>query len=207
VSEERAFRELLDGVLTGRVSRREMMKRAAALGLSASAVATLSLAAIAVPGTGTIVSAQDATPAPQSGGTLRMGMQADPTAFDPQVTSATAIWRVVEHIYDTLTRIKPDLTVEPSLAESWEVSDDGTVYTFKIRQGVTFHDGTPLTADDVAFSYTRLLDPKTASQSTAELSSIKGSAEFTASMSVGEGTPEPVDTPPTMRRRLRLGSR
>ena len=194
MSEERAFRGLLDDVLMGRVSRREMMKRAAALGLSASAVSTLSLAATAIPGTGSIARAQDASPEPVAGGVLRMGMQADPTAFDPQVTSATAIWRVVEHIYDTLTRILPDLTVEPSLAESWEISEDGTVYTFHIRQGVTFHDGTPLTADDVAFSYTRLLDPKTASQSTAELSSIKGSAEFTASMSVGEGTPEPTDT-------------
>jgi peptide/nickel transport system substrate-binding protein len=110
----------LDGVLTGKVSRREMMKRAAAIGLSASAVSTLSLAAVAVPGTASIVSAQDATPEPVAGGTLRMGMQADPTAFDPQITSATAIWRVVEHVYDTITRIKPDLTVEPSLAERWD---------------------------------------------------------------------------------------
>jgi hypothetical protein len=73
----------LNGVLMGKVSRRDMMKRATALGLSASAVSTLSLAAIAIPGTGSIVSAQDATPEPVAGGVLRMGMQADPTAFDP----------------------------------------------------------------------------------------------------------------------------
>ena len=91
-----------------------------------------------------------------------MGMQADPTQFDPQTLSATAIWRAIENMYDTLTRIKPDLTIEPSLAESWDISEDGTVYTFHIRQGVTFHDGSPLTADDVAFTYTRLLDPATA---------------------------------------------
>jgi len=177
----------------GRVSRREMMKRATAFGLSASAVSTLSLAAIAIPGTGSIVSAQDATPEPVAGGVLRMGMQADPTAFDPQVTSATAIWRVVEHVYDTLARILPDLTVEPSLAESWEISEDGTVYTFHIRQGVTFHDGTPLTAEDVAFTYTRLLDPVTASTSTAPLLSIKGAAALTAPVGEG-GTPVPLDT-------------
>jgi peptide/nickel transport system substrate-binding protein len=190
VSDDRAFRDLLNGVLMGKVSRRDMMKRATALGLSASAVSTLSLAAIAIPGTGSIVSAQDATPEPVAGGTLRMGMQADPTAFDPQKTSATAIWRVVEHIYDTLTRIKPDLTIEPSLAESWDISDDGVVYTFHIRQGVTFHDGTPLTADDVAFTYARLLDPATASTSTATLLSIKGAAEL-ASAAAGGGTPIP----------------
>jgi peptide/nickel transport system substrate-binding protein len=192
VSDDRAFRDLLNGVLMGKVSRRDMMKRATALGLSASAVSTLSLAAIAIPGTGSIVSAQDATPEPVAGGTLRMGMQADPTAFDPQKTSATAIWRVVEHIYDTLTRIKPDLTIEPSLAESWDISDDGVVYTFHIRQGVTFHDGTPLTADDVAFTYARLLDPATASTSTATLLSIKGAAEL-ASSAAGGGTPVPAD--------------
>jgi peptide/nickel transport system substrate-binding protein len=179
----------LDGVLTGKVTRREMMKRAAMLGLSASAVSTLSLAAIAVPGTASIVSAQDATPEPVAGGTLRMGMQADPTAFDPQVTSATAIWRVVEHVYDTMARIKPDLTVEPSLAESWEISEDGTVYTFHLRQGVTFHDGTPFTADDVAFTYARLLAPQTASTSTASLLSIKG-AQALAS---GGATPTAAD--------------
>ena len=123
-----------------------------------------------------------------------MGMQADPTAFDPQVTSATAIWRVVEHIYDTVVRIQPDLTVGPALAESWEISEDGLVYTFKLRSGVTFHDGTPFTADDVAFTYTRLLDPNTASTSTASLLSIAGAGEFATSLTVGEGTPEPVDT-------------
>jgi peptide/nickel transport system substrate-binding protein len=177
----------LDGVLTGKVSRREMMKRATVFGLSASAVSTLSLAAIAVPGTASIVSAQDATPEPVAGGTLRMGMQADPTAFDPQKTSATAIWRVVEHVYDTITRIKPDLTVEPSLAESWDISEDGTVYTFHLRQGVTFHDGTPFTADDVAFTYARLLAPETASTSTASLLSIKGAQALASG--VGGATP------------------
>lgn len=191
MTEERGFKELLNGVLMGRVSRREMMKRATALGLSASAVSTLSLAALAVPGTASIVSAQDATPEPVAGGVLRMGMQADPTAFDPQKTSATAIWRVVEHVYDTLTRIKPDLTIEPSLAESWEISEDGLVYTFHIRQGVTFHDGTPLTADDVAFTYARLLDPATASTSTATLLSIKGAVALASA--AGEGTPAPAD--------------
>ena len=194
MSEERQFRELLQGVLGGEISRREMMKRAAALGLGASAVSTLSLAAIAVPGSVSLVSAQDATPAPVSGGTLRVGLQADPAAFDPQVSSATAIWRVDEHMYDTLTRVASDLSVIPSLAESWDISDDGTVYTFHLRSGVTFHDGTALTANDVAFTYTRLLDPVTASTSSSDLLSVKGASAFSTSMSAGEGTPTPTDT-------------
>ena len=123
-----------------------------------------------------------------------MGMQADPTQFDPQSLSATAIWRAIENMYDNLTRIKPDLTIEPSLAESWDISEDGTVYTFHIRQGVTFHDGSPLTADDVAFTYTRLLDPATASQSTASLISIKGAQALASAGAAGGGTPTPADS-------------
>jgi peptide/nickel transport system substrate-binding protein len=194
VSDQSAYKDLLHEVLAGRVSRRDMMKRAAALGLSASAVSTLSMAAVAVPGIGSVASAQEATPAPVAGGTLRMGMQADPSQFDPQSLSATAIWRSIENMYDTLTRIKPDLTIEPSLAESWDISEDGTVYTFHIRQGVTFHDGSPLTADDVAFTYTRLLDPATGSQSTATLISIKGAQALASAGAAGEGTPTPTDS-------------
>ena len=194
MSDQSAYKDLLHEVLAGRVSRRDMMKRAAALGLSASAVSTLSMAAVAVPGVASVASAQEATPAPVAGGTLRMGMQADPTQFDPQSLSATAIWRAIENMYDNLTRIKPDLTIEPSLAESWDISEDGTVYTFHIRQGVTFHDGSPLTADDVAFTYTRLLDPATASQSTASLISIKGAQALASAGAAGEGTPTPADS-------------
>jgi peptide/nickel transport system substrate-binding protein len=194
VSDQSGYKDLLHEVLAGRVSRREMMKRAAALGLSASAVSTLSMAAVAVPGLGSVARAQEATPEPVAGGTLRMGMQADPTAFDPQSLSATAIWRAIENMYDNLTRIKPDLTIEPSLAESWDISEDGTVYTFHIRQGVTFHDGSPLTAEDVAFTYTRLLDPATGSQSTASLISIKGAQALASAGAGGQGTPTPADS-------------
>ncbi|HQY30136.1 MAG TPA: ABC transporter substrate-binding protein, partial [Thermomicrobiales bacterium] len=195
MSDEKQFRELLNGVLTGQVSRRDMLKRAAALGFGASALSTLSLAATAVPGASWVAYAQDATPEPVSGGTLRVGLQADPAAFDPQVSGATAIWRVVEHIYDTLTRVNPDLTVRPSLAESWDISADGLVYTFHLKQGVTFHDGTPMTANDVAFTYTRLLDPHTGSTSNADLLSIKGASAFVTSMAApgdaADATPIP----------------
>src|SRR4051794_24097130 len=195
VTEERAYRELLQGVLSGGIFRREMMKRAAALGLGASAISTLSLAAIAVPGTGSLVSAQDATPAPVSGGTLTAGLQADPSAFDFQTNSLTAIWKVDEHIFDGLTRINPDLTVSPMLAESWDISDDGLTYTFHLKPDVTFHDGTPFTANDVIFTFTRLLDPNIASTSATELLSIKGANAFNTSMTAPEGTPEATPDP------------
>ena len=63
--------------------------------------------------------------APKSGGTLKVGAQADPTSLDPQKTSLTAAFHVTEQVYSRLVRLKPDLTVEPDLAEKWDVSADG----------------------------------------------------------------------------------
>ena len=110
---------------------------------------------------------------PKSGGILKVGLQADPTALDPQKQSLTAIWHAVEQIYNGLTRVKPDLSIEGALAESWEISDDGITYTFKLRPGVLFQDGTPLKASDVKFTFERLVDPATASTSAADLASMK----------------------------------
>ena len=168
--ERSAFDHLLDGVLAGRLSRRQVLGRAAALGLSAASIQALGLAARA--------HAQDATPAgsgetPKPGGVLKVGLQADPTALDPHKQSLTAIWHVVEHVYNGLTRVRADLTVEPDLAERWEISADGLTYTFALRQGVTFHDGTPLKASDVKFSFERLKDPEIASPSASDLASVE----------------------------------
>lgn len=101
-----------------------------------------------------------------------MGMQSDPSALDPQLQSLTAIWHVVEHIYNRLTKIEPDMSVAPELAESWEISEDGLTYTFHLHQGVMFHSGRELVASDVKFSYERLVDPETASPSAADLASM-----------------------------------
>ena len=73
-------------------------------------------------------------------------------------------------IFSGLTRLGPDGTVQPDLAESWDISGDGLTYTFHLRQGVTWHDGEPFTADDVIFTYGALRDPNFRGQpSQAEL--------------------------------------
>lgn len=115
-------------------------------------------------------SLQDATPRP--GGTLKIGMQSDPGGLDPVLLSATALWHVVEHIYNRLTRIMPDLSVAPELAETIDISEDGITYTFKLRSGVTFHNGRELVADDVVYSFKRLVDPEIASPSADYLLSM-----------------------------------
>jgi len=100
---------------------------------------------------------------PKRGGILKVGLQADPTSLDPQKTSLTALFHVTEHIYSMLVRLKPDLTVEPDLAEKWDISADGKTYTFTLRKGVKFHSGKPLVAADVKYTFDRLVDKATAS--------------------------------------------
>ena len=100
---------------------------------------------------------------PKRGGVLKVGMQADPTSLDPQKTSLTALFHVTEHIYSALVRLKPDLTVEPDLAEKWDISADGKTYTFTLRKGVKFHSGRALTSADVKYTFDRLVDKATAS--------------------------------------------
>ncbi|WP_417691352.1 ABC transporter substrate-binding protein [Roseibium sp.] len=89
---------------------------------------------------------------------LVVGQIAEPKALDPQAVTAVNDFRILMNIYDGLVRYKDGtLEVEPALAESWTISDDGTAYTFKLREGVTFHDGTPFDAAAVKFNFDRML--------------------------------------------------
>jgi peptide/nickel transport system substrate-binding protein len=156
------------------LTRRQIMTRGAALGLSAAALSKFaSEAAPAGHGGAFAKLAQDATPTPKTGGTLKVGLQADPTALDPYKQSLTAIWHVTEHIYNRLTGVNPDLSIKPELAESWDISEDGLTYSFHLRQGVKFHNGREMVASDVKYSFEHLVDPAVASQSAANLDSMK----------------------------------
>ena len=90
---------------------------------------------------------------------LVVGQVAEPATMDPHVATAVNDFRILVNIYEGLVRYAPGtLEVEPALAESWEISDDGTVYTFELRDGVSFHDGTPFDAEAVKFNFDRMLD-------------------------------------------------
>ena len=87
---------------------------------------------------------------------LVLGMVLEPPHIDPTAGAAAAIDEVVySNVFEGLTKIGPNGEVEPGLAESWEISDDGKVYTFKLREGVKFHDGSDFNAEDVKFSLDR----------------------------------------------------
>lgn len=87
---------------------------------------------------------------------LVLGVVLEPPHLDPTAGAAAAIDEIVyTNVFEGLTKIGPTGEVEPGLAESWSISDDGKVYTFKLRPGVKFHDGTDFTAEDVKFSLDR----------------------------------------------------
>ena len=87
---------------------------------------------------------------------LTIGVVLEPPHLDPTAGAAAAIDEIVyANVFEGLTRITSNGSVAPGLAESWEISEDGKTYTFKLRAGATFHDGTTLDAGDVVFSLDR----------------------------------------------------
>ncbi|WP_033068719.1 ABC transporter substrate-binding protein [Thalassospira australica] len=115
----------------------------------------LAAAALAVSAIGFGPTAEAQTPP----GVLVVGQIAEPKSLDPAAVTAVNDFRILMNVYDGLVRYKDGtLEVEPALAESWTISDDGTVYTFSLREGVTFHDGTPFNADAVKYNFDRMLD-------------------------------------------------
>lgn len=92
-------------------------------------------------------------------GVLAVGQIAEPQSLDPAAVTALNDFRILVNMYDGLVRFRDgSLDIEPALAESWEISDDGTVYTFTLREGVSFHDGSPFDAEAVVFHFERMLD-------------------------------------------------
>lgn len=126
------------------VHRPKRIARAAAVAVAAS----LALAACSAP-----APASDTAPPPEeavAGGTLTVGIPPDGGCIDPQQVQQRAVLSVTRQITDSLVYQNPDtLEFEPWLAESWEISEDGTTYTFTLRDDVVFTDGSALTADTV----------------------------------------------------------
>jgi oligopeptide transport system substrate-binding protein len=104
----------------------------------------------------------------------------DPRSLDPALSTDVPTGRAVAYVFDGLTTFTPEARVEPALAERWDVSPDGARYTFYLRRGITFTDGTPLTARTVVASWQRALDPATKGGRAEPLQPIMGAKEFAA---------------------------
>lgn len=87
----------------------------------------------------------------------------DPLFLDPAVAQDSGSALYIVEIFSGLVRLDKDLNIQPDLAESWDISPDGTVYTFTLNKKATFQDGRPVTAEDVKYSFERALAPETAS--------------------------------------------
>jgi peptide/nickel transport system substrate-binding protein len=129
--------------------------------LGASAALTL--------GSGNLVLAQT----PKRGGTLRVAFVGSPVKLDPHIATGAEEWILLRSIYDSLVYVDEKLSPHPELAERWEASSDSTKWTFFLRKGVKFHHGRELDADDVVFSYNRILDPQTASPARSAFSMVQ----------------------------------
>lgn len=113
--------------------------------------------------------------APKQGGAATITFNNDLTTLDPAVGYDWQNWSVIKSIFDGLMDYKPGTTeLVPDLAESYTVSDDGLTYTFKLRDGVKFHNGRPMTSADVKYSYERMINPATQSPGAGYFGMIAG---------------------------------
>lgn len=98
------------------------------------------------------------TPVTKSGGNLRIGITTDPDGLDPHRTVAASTFTITNNIYDTLVGVTTKGEIVPRLAEKWSQSEDKKEITFNLKKGVKFHNGREMTAEDVKFSFNRLLE-------------------------------------------------
>ncbi len=135
---------------------------------TAAALALLAAAPVAV--------AQDA---PKQGGSMVVTYKDDVSTLDPAIGYDWQNWSMIKSLFDGLMDYKPGTTeLVPDLAESYEISEDGTVFTFKLRDGVKFHNGRELTSADIKYSIERVVNPATTSPGQGFFGSIKGFDEM-----------------------------
>jgi peptide/nickel transport system substrate-binding protein len=153
---------LIDSLVAGKINRREFIRRGTVLGLSLTSLSFIAAAcggdddeeAAATGGTDTSAAA------PRTGGALRTGIVAPAIELNPLVVYDEGGLCVLGQSGEYLAWSNDQLELEPRLAESWTSNADGSEWTFKIRQGAAFHDGSPLTAKDVAYTLNLNADPK-----------------------------------------------
>lgn len=156
------------------------------IALFATACAGTQIAPPAVPTTGALpaataapATAPPAAMAPQRGGTLTVAYKDDLATLDPAIGYDWTNWPAEKLVFDGLLDYDDGTTIEPRIAASLpEINADATVYTFKLRPDVKFTNGRALTADDVVYSITRVLDPKTGSPGSGFFVGIKGAQDF-----------------------------
>jgi peptide/nickel transport system substrate-binding protein len=114
--------------------------------------------------------AQDAEPT--RGGSIVIGVDQEAIGMDPTIVTSFSSHRRIELLYNRLVRYDPNAEIVPDLAASWEIPDP-TTYIFHLREGVTFHNGRELTAEDVKYTMERILNPETGSPARSFLATVE----------------------------------
>ena len=186
-------RELINGFMKGEINRRTFIRRAVATGMAASAVAGLlainppSLYAQSLPDPS--APRADGTPAADDAQVLRM-VTPSPFRMDPP-TYGGDLWQLQQMVFQGLTRVYMDDTLGPGVADTWESNEDKSVWTFHLNPNAMFSDGTPITAEDVRWTYSWISNPAGKSTSPDTFMVIQGhdevkagTAEFTSGIEV-----------------------
>lgn len=161
--------------------------RRTTLALGGGTLATALLSACG--GTATTAGKSDGKPV--EGGSLTIGLDAEPTTgFDPQVAQAYSDQQIISQFYEGLLSLDDKGKVQPGLAKSYQ-QVDATTHRFTLRDGVTFHDGSELTTDDVVFSLERLMDPAIKSPFTQQYKIKKVTAVDATTVEVKLSVPQP----------------
>jgi peptide/nickel transport system substrate-binding protein len=149
----------IDEFAAGRLSRREFVRRGAVVGLSMPLMAAIIAACGGANSTGSSSSGGTSTAA-KPGGTIKAGIVTPTAAINPVTVADQGGLDMLGQTGEYLAISNSSLQLVPVLAESWSANADSTIWTFKIRQGVKFHNGQALTADDVVYTYKLQTDPK-----------------------------------------------
>jgi ABC-type transport system substrate-binding protein len=164
MKDDERYRRLLERYERGELDRRTFLGLLGAAGAAASLGGTL-----------TGVLSRSAFAAAQRGGQMIVTYKSDVSTLDPAIGYDWQNWSMIKSLFNGLMDYKPGTTdLIPDLAESFTVSEDGTTYTFKLRQGVKFHNGRELTAQDVKYSLERTVNPKTQSPGPGFYDTIDG---------------------------------
>ena len=169
---QREVDKLVDGVLSGNINRRELLQRAAALGIAVPGVLLARAAPDAVAAPRATARAQDATP--KSGGSLRAIIVDDPNSLDPLVTQLAQVRQTMTSVYDTLTYLDaadPTFPIKGRLAKEWTFTEP-TTFDMKLHEGVTFHGGEDFSAEDVKWTIEYVMNPDTKSPNATFLSQV-----------------------------------
>ena len=163
----------IDELLAGRLNRRDFLRRGSMIGLS---VPTMGAILAACGGANNSPSSSGAASAPVTrGGVLRVANQVPAAAVNPLTVSdgggIIMLGQTGEFLINDNTG-RAGQPLQPALALSWHPDPTGTVWTFKLRPGVKFHDGSPMTADDVVYTFQQQVDPKNASNALSAFSGI-----------------------------------